>query len=180
MTPSLPVESPKTRHSGSKGGPHHSSGCSSNTSMPKHPDSTSAKKPSTSKGPALSKQEKSPKAHSSHKCGCSPSLSAKSVGCKQKDVCTEDTHTLNSTLPISSSAFDSLCSPKGSPSDVTELLPPSITSTPLGLGSPRQWQTTSDESRHSLASIYTSPGFNLSGCKQKDVCMEDTHQLQCP
>ena len=40
---------------------------------------------------------------------------------------------------------------------------PSITSTALGLGGPRQWQTTSDESRHSLASIYTSPGFNLPG-----------------
>ena len=41
--------------------------------------------------------------------------------------------------------------------------PPSITSTPLGLGGSRQWQTTSDESRHSLASIYTNPGFNLPG-----------------
>ena len=51
----------------------------------------------------------------------------------------------------------------GSHSDVTELQPPSITSTPLGLGVPRQWQTTSDESRHSLASIYTRPGFNLPG-----------------
>ena len=70
---------------------------------------------------------------------------------------------LNSTLPISSSTFDSLHSPMGNCSNVTELLPPSITLTPLGLGSPRQWQTTSDESRHLLASIYTSPGFNLPG-----------------
>ena len=73
----------------------------------------------------------------------------------------EDTHALNSSRPVSSSAFDGLCSPMGYHSDVTELLPPSITLTPLGLGSPRQWQTISDESRHSLASIYTSPGFNL-------------------
>ena len=75
----------------------------------------------------------------------------------------EDTCTLNSTLPISSSAFDGLHSPMESHSDVTEFLPPSITLTPLGLGGPRQWQTTSDESRHSLASIYTSPGFTLPG-----------------
>ena len=72
-------------------------------------------------------------------------------------------HTLNSTLPISSSTFDGLRSPMGSNSDVTEVLPPSITSTPLGLGGPRQWQTTSDQSRHSLALIYTSPGLNLQG-----------------
>ena len=49
----------------------------------------------------------------------------------------------------------------GSHSNVTELQPPSITLTPLGLGTPRQWQTTSDKNRHSLASIYTSPGFNI-------------------
>ena len=54
-------------------------------------------------------------------------------------------------------------SPTGSHSDVTELLPPSITSTPLGLAHPRQWRTTSDESRQSLASIYTSPNFNIPG-----------------
>ena len=75
----------------------------------------------------------------------------------------EDSCTLNSTLPISSSMFDGLCSPMGSHSNVTELLPPSITSTPLGFAGPRQWQTTSDESRQSLASIYTSPNFNIPG-----------------
>ena len=42
-------------------------------------------------------------------------------------------------------------------------MPPSITSTPLGLASSRQWQTTSDESRQLLASIYTSPNFNIPG-----------------
>ena len=46
---------------------------------------------------------------------------------------------------------------------MTEPLPPSITSTPLGLAGPRQWRTTSDESRQSLASIYTSPNFNCPG-----------------
>ena len=75
----------------------------------------------------------------------------------------EGNHTLNSTLPVSSSAFDGLRSPMGSYSDGTEPLPPSITSTSLGLGSPRQWRTMSDESRHSMASIYTSPNFNLRG-----------------
>ena len=162
-TPSLPVELPKTKHSGGKGSPHHGSGCSSNMSTPKCPDSTSTKKPSSSKGLALSKQEKSPRSCSSHKHGCFPSPSAESVGHKWKDVHTEGNRTLNSTLPISSSAFDSLHSPMGSHSNGTELLPPSITSTPLGLGSPRQWQNMSDKNRHLMASIYTSPGFNLPG-----------------
>ena len=160
-TPS--VEFPKAKCSGGKGGPHCSLGCSSNTSTPKCPDSTSAKKPSNSKEPTSNEQEKSLRVHGSHKCGHSPFPSAESVRCKQKEVCTEDTRALNSTLPISSSAFDGLHSPTGSHSDVTELLPPSITLTPLGLGSHGQWQTTSDKSRHSLASIYTSPGFNLPG-----------------
>ena len=163
VTPNPSVESPKTKHSSGKGGPHHSLGCSSNTSTLKCPDSTSAKKPSGSMGPASNEQEKFPRAHSSHKCGRSPFPSAKSVRHKWKDVCTEDTCTLNSTLPISSSGFDSLRSPMGSHRNVTELLPSSITLTPLGLGGPRQWRTTSDKSRHSLASIYTSPGFNLPG-----------------
>ena len=97
------------------------------------------------------------------KCGPSPSLSAKSVGCKWKDVRMEGNCTLNSTLPVSSNTFDSLHSPMGSYSDVTEPLPTSITSTPLGFGGSRQWQTMSDESRHSVASIYTSWNFNLPG-----------------
>ena len=138
-TPSPPVESPKTKHSGGKGSPHCGLGCSSNMSTLKYPDSTSTKKPSSSKGPASSEQEKSPRCHGSCKHSHSPSLSAKSVGRKWKNVHTVGNHTLNSTLPISSSAFDGLRSPMGSHSDGTELLPPSITLTPLGLGSPRQW-----------------------------------------
>ena len=78
-----------------------------------------------------------------HCCICHATLqyvnAAVSVGCKWKDVHSEDSHTLNSTLPISSSVFDSLRSPTGSHSNRTELLPPSITSTPLGLAGPRQW-----------------------------------------
>ena len=124
VTPNPSVESPKIKHSGGKGSPHHGSGCSSNTSTPKCPDSTSAKKPFSSKEPALNDQEKSLRAHSSCKCSRSPSPSTKSARCKQKEVHTEGTCTLNSSLPVSSHMFDSLCSPTGSHSDVTELLPP--------------------------------------------------------
>ena len=162
-TPNPFMESPKTKLCSSKGSPHCSSGCSSNTSTPKHPDSTSAKNPSSSKEPTSNSQEKSPTAHGSCKCSCSPSPSAESVRHKWKDVHLEDSRTLNSTLPISSSMFDDLHSPTGSHSNVTELLPPSITSTPLGLAGPRQWQTMPDESRLSLASIYTSLNFNIPG-----------------
>ena len=139
VTPSPPVESPKAKCSGGKGGSHCGSGHSSNTSTLKHPNSTSTKKPSSSKGPTSNGQERSPKAHGSCKCSCSPSPSTKSVGCKWKDVCMEGNRTLNSTLPVSSSAFDGLCSSMVSHTDGTESLPPYITSTPLGLGSPRQW-----------------------------------------
>ena len=163
VTPNLSVESPKTKCSSSKGGPYHSSGCSSNISTPKCSDCTSAKKPSSSKEPTSNSQEKSPKARGSCKCSRSPSPSAESVRCKRKDVHMGDSCTLNFTLPINSSMFDGLCSQTGSHSDVTELLPPSITLTPLGLAGPRQWQTTLDESRQLLASIYSSPNFNIPG-----------------
>ena len=163
VTPDLPTESPKTRCSSGKGSPHCSSGCSSNTSTPKCPDSTSAKKPSISKKPTSNSQEKSPKPCSSCKCSHSPSPATESVRHKWKDVHTEDSSTLNTTLPISSSMFDGLCSPMGFYSNVTEPLPPSITLTPLGLASPRHWQTTSAESRQSLTLLYTSLNFNLPG-----------------
>ena len=109
------------------------------------------------------KQDKSPRSHSSHKHGRSPSPSAKSDGHKQKEAHTEDTCKLNSTLPISSSRFDGFHSLTGYHSEGTELHPPSITFTPLGLGSPRQWRSTSKESRCSLVLLNTSPGFNLPG-----------------
>ena len=69
------MEFPKAKCSGSKGGHHHSSGHSSNTPTLKCPDSTSAKKPSSSKEPAPNEQEKSPRSHGSQKHGCSPSPS---------------------------------------------------------------------------------------------------------
>ena len=162
-TPSLSVKLPKTKCSGGKSSPHCGSGCSSNTSTLKCPDSTSTKKPSSSKGPASSKQERSPRAHCSCKHGRSPSPSTESVRHKWKDVHTEGNCTFNSTLPVSSSTFDGLHSPTGYHSNGTELLPTSITSTPLGLGGPRQWQTMSDKNRHLIASIYTSSNFNLPG-----------------
>ena len=92
-TPNPSVESPRTIRSSGKGSPHRGLGYSSNISTPKCPDSTSAKKPSSSKEPTSNGQEKSPKAHSSRKCGRSPSPSAEPVRCKWKDVCTRHPHT---------------------------------------------------------------------------------------
>ena len=85
-TPSPPVELPKAKHSGGKGGPHHGSGHSSSMSTPKCPDSTSTKKPSSSKGPTSNSQERSPKTRRSRKHGRSPSPSTESVGSKRKDT----------------------------------------------------------------------------------------------
>ena len=133
VMPNTAVKSPKPKRSGGKGGHHCSMEHSSNTSTPKHPDSTSAKKPSSSKEPVSEEQDKSPRSHSSHKRGCSPSLSAESDRHKQKEAHTKDTHELNSTLTINSSKFDGFHSPMGSHSKATELHPPSITSVPLGL-----------------------------------------------
>ena len=101
-----PAESPKAKSSSSKSGPQCGSGRSSNTSTPKHPDSTSAKKPSSSKEPTLSGQEKSPNPCSSRKCSRSPSPTARSVGRKRRNFRMEDSGTVNTTLPISSSMFD--------------------------------------------------------------------------
>ena len=75
----------------------------------------------------------------------------------------EDFSVVNTTLPISSSMFDGFHSTMGSFSDVTEPLPPFITSTPLGQASLRHGCTTSADSRHSTASLFTSPNFNLPG-----------------
>ena len=159
----MAAKAPKTKHSSGKGRHHRSLERSSNTSSLKCSDSTSAKKPSGSKEQVLKEQDKSPKNHGICKCSRSPTPPAESDGHKQKEGHTEDTCKLNSTLPISSSGFDGFCSLMGSHSEATELQPLSITSTPLGLGTLRQWQSTSEESRHLLASLYTSPGFNLPG-----------------
>ena len=132
--PTTVAKFPKTKRSGGKGRHHCGSGCGSNTSTPKFPDSTSAKKPSSSKDPVPKEQDKSPRSRGSHKHGRSPSLLTKSDRCMWKEACAEDMCKLNSTLPISSSGFDGFCSPMGSHSEATELHPPSITSTTLGLG----------------------------------------------
>ena len=76
------VEFPKAKHSDGKGRHHHSLGCSPNTSTLKCPDSTSAKKPSSSKEPSPNEQDKSRRSHSSQKHGHSPSPSTESVRCK--------------------------------------------------------------------------------------------------
>ena len=73
----------------------------------------------------------------------------------------EDSSTVDTTLPISSSMFDGFRSLMDSFSNVIEPLPPSITLTPMGQASPRHGRTTSADSRHSLASLFTSPNFNL-------------------
>ena len=78
----MSVASPKAKHSSSKGGPSWGSRHSSNTSTPKHPDSTSTKKPSCPKDSIPDDQAKSPQACSSHKHGHSPSPASGSAGCK--------------------------------------------------------------------------------------------------
>ena len=158
-----PAESPKAKRSSSKSSPQCGLGHSFNTSTPKCPDSTSAKKPSSSKEPTSNGQKKSPKTCSSHKHSRSPSPATRSVRCKQRDFCMEDSGMVNTTLPISSSMFNVFHSPMGSYSDVTEPLPPSITLTPLGQAGPRHGCTTSADSRHLTASRYTSLNFNLPG-----------------
>ena len=161
--PDTSVESPKAKQSSSKGRPRRGSGHSSNTSTPKCPDSTSAKKPSHPKESTPDDQVKSPQARSSHKHGRSPSPTAGSVGCKQRDLHGVDSSTVDTTLPIGSSILDTFRSPTGYPSDVVEPLPPSIISTPLGQAIPRHGRMTSSDSRHSLASLFASSSFNLPG-----------------
>ena len=80
--PDTSVESPKAKHSSSKSGPAWDSGRSFNTSTPKHPDSTSAKKPSCPKESTPDDQAKSPQARSSRKHSHSPSPTSGSAGCK--------------------------------------------------------------------------------------------------
>ena len=125
-TPTTVAKSPKTKCFSGKGGHHRSSGCGLNTSTLKCPDSTSAKKPSSSKEPVPKEQDKSPRSHSSCKHGCFPSPSAKSDRIKLKEAHTEDTCELNSTLSISSSGFDGFCSLTGSAvRQPSSILPPS-------------------------------------------------------
>ena len=106
---------------------------------------------------------KSPKSHSSHKHGHSPSPASGSAGNKRRDFHRKDSSVVNTTLPISSSMFDTFRSPMGSFSNVIEPLPPSITSTPLGQAGPRHGRMTSADSKHSSALLFMSPNFNLPG-----------------
>ena len=180
-----PAESPKAKCSSSKSGPQRGSRCSSNTSTPKRPDSTSAKKPSCPKESTLDDQAKSPKAHSSHKRGHSPSPTAGPAGHKRKDLHMEDSSVVNTTLPVSCSMFDGFHSLTGSFSDVIEPLPPSITLTPLGQPSPRHRRMTSADSRHSSALLFTSPNFNLPSYpavrlgEPYSLCTQNSHFSPC-
>ena len=155
------VESTKAKHSSSKSGPPWGTGCSSNTSTPKCPDSTSSKKPSHPQESTPNCQVKSPQAHSSQKCGHSPSPTTGSAGYKQRDLHEVDSSTVDTTLPISSSTMDTFRSPMGSLSEVIEPLAPSITSTPLGEAGPREGQMISSDRRDSSALLFTSSSFNL-------------------
>ena len=161
--PDTSVESPKTKCSSSKSSPPRGTGCSSNISTLKHPDSTSAKKPSCPQESTPDCQAKSPQARSSRKHGCLPSPTTGSTGYKQRDLREVDSGTVNTTLPISSSTMDTFCSLICSLSKVIEPLAPSITSTPLGKAGPREGRTISSDSRHSSALLFASTSFNLPG-----------------
>ena len=114
---------------------------------PKHPDSTSAKKPSCPKESTPDNQVRSPQGQQD----------------ANKEIFAGRTSAVNTTLPISSSMFDAFCSLTGSFGNMIEPLPPSITSTPLSQAGPRHRCTTTADSRHSSASLFTSLNFNLPG-----------------
>ena len=158
--PDTAMESPKTRHSSSKGGAPWDSGRSSKTSTPKHPDSTSAKTPPHSQESTPDCPAKSPQARSSRKCGHSPSPTMESTKNKQRGLSVIDSGTVDTTLPIGSSTF---LSPTGSLSEVVDPLAPPITSTPLGKRGHREGQTISSNSRMSSASLFASSSFNIPG-----------------
>ena len=161
--PDTSVEFPKSRCSSSKSGPPQGTGHSSNTSTLKHPDSTSTKKPSHSQESTPDHQVKSPHARSSQKCSRSPSPTAGSARSKQRHLSGIASSTVDTTLPLGSSTMDTFLSPTGSLSKVVKPLAQSITSTPLGKAGPREGWTTSSDSRHSSALLFTSSSFNLPG-----------------
>ena len=132
------VESPKTKHSSSRSGPPQSTGHGSNTSTPKWPDTTSAKKPSHLQESTPNCPLKFLQACSSWKCSCLPSPAAESDGGKCRSLHGIDSAMVDTTLPIGSSTMDTFCSLTGSVSEVVGLLAPSITSTPLGKAGPRE------------------------------------------
>ena len=159
--PDTSAEFPKSKCSSSKSGPPWGTGRSSNTSTPKCPDSTSAKKPSHPQESTPDCQAKSPQDCNSWKCGHSPSPTAGSAGCKQRDLHGVDSGTVDTTLPIGSSTMDTFRRPTGSLSEVIDPLAPSITSTPLGKAGLREGRTNSSDSKYSSASLFASSSFNL-------------------
>ena len=176
--PNTSVESPKTRHSSSKSGPLRGTGCGSNSSTPKHPDTTSAKKSSHSQESTLDCPANSLQSHSSWKCGRSPSPTTESDRDKQRNLRRIDSATVDTTLPIGSSTMDTFCSPTGFLSKVVEPLAPSITSTPLGKAGPREGWMISSDSRHSSALLFASSSFNISGLSIHGVWEPDSLSTQ--
>ena len=158
--PDMAVESPKTRHSSSKGGAPWGSGHNSKTSTSKCPDSTSAKTPPHPQESSLDCPVKSPQARSSWKCGCSLSPTTESAKNKERGISVMDSRTVDTTIPLGSSMF---LSPTGSLSKVVELLAPSITSTPPGKVGHREGWTVSSNSRMSSTLLFASSSFNIPG-----------------
>ena len=158
--PDMTVESPKTRHSNSKGEAPQGSGCNSKISTPKRPDSMSAKTPPHPQESTPNPPAKSPQACSSWKHGRSPSPTTELAENKQRGLSMMDSETVDTILPLSSSTF---LSPTGSLSEVVEPLAPSITSTPLGKAGHREGWTISSDSRMSSASLFASSSFNIPG-----------------
>ena len=113
----------------------------------------SAKKSSHPQESTPDHQAKSPQARSSRKHGHSPSPTTGSAESKQRDPSGIASSTVDT--------MDTFLSPTGSLSKVVESLAPSIPYTPLGKAGPRDGQTTSSDSRHSSASLFTSLSFNL-------------------
>ena len=159
--PDTSVEFSKTRCSSSKSRPPQGTGCGSETSTPKCPDSTSAKTPPHPQESTPNHQAKSPQAHSSRKHGHLPSPTAGSAKSKQRGLSRIASGKVDTTLPLGFSTMDTFLSPMGSLSEVVEPLAPSITSTPLGKAGPREGQMISSDSRHSSASLFTSSSFNI-------------------
>ena len=112
--PDTSVESPKTRHSSSKSRPVWGTGCGSNTSTPKRPDSMSTKKPSHPQASTPDHPAKSQQARKSQKHSHSPSPTAELDGGKRRNLHGIDPTTVDTTLPIGSSTMDTFRSLKDS------------------------------------------------------------------
>ena len=103
-----------------------------NTSTPKCPDSTSAKKPFSSKEPVPKEQDKSPVSRGSCKCSHSTSRLPSQMDVSRKRP-TQKTH-MNSTPPSPLAPVGLMVSTVRQDPTVRQLS--SISLTPLGLGTP--------------------------------------------